>query len=518
MSKQLFIIGFVLIISINLLSAQITFQKTIGMSGNTSGNSIRPTFDGGYIIAGTSTLTGTFNTDICLIKTDSNGDTLWTKSFGGLNADYGYSVDQTSDSGYIVTGNMEIAAGNTDGYLVKTNSVGNMLWSKKFGGTGFDIATAVHQTTDGGYIVSGAFSIAGADAHLIKFNSGGNITWAKAMVGSGGVNDVKQTTDGGYIVTGSDFNDAFLVKTDASGNFLWSKAYGGTYTDRGASVQQTMNGGYIITGNIYDNGTSYHYSHLIKTDSNGDTLWIKTYGATVDDRGYCVQQTADGGFVVTGISCIYNFNVNPGDVSLFKTDSLGNILWAKAFSGTSADVGYSFSLTTDGGYIITGSNHDYPGSGNSNVYLIKTDSVGNSGCNDSSWTPSVIPYTMQVSAPSFNNSSAVMSATSPATIEGSGGTVNTLCTTVGLNEITKVHSFLIFPNPSPGSFIISFDGDVLNGNVAILNILGEKVFAQNIFNESKTEIKVENILPGVYFVKVFDGEKYYSRKIIIEQD
>ncbi|MBK7854380.1 MAG: T9SS type A sorting domain-containing protein [Bacteroidetes bacterium] len=337
------------------------------------------------------------------------------------------------------------------------------------------------------------------------------------MIGSGGANDVKQTTDGGYVVTGSDYSDVFLTKTDSTGNFLWNKTYGGTYVDRGASVQQTTDGGYIISGNIYDGGTGYHYSHLIKTDANGDTLWVKTYGGTVDDRGNCVQQTADGGYIVTGISCIYNVFINPGDVSLFKTDSIGNILWAKAFSGTSVDVGYSFSPTADGGYIITGSNND-PGAGNNYVYLIKTDSSGNSGCNDTSWIPSVIPYTMQVSVPSFNNSSPLMSATSPVTIAGSGGIVNTLCTTVGLNEIAGIHSFIIFPNPTKGNFVTVFEEMIMNGKIEILNILGESLLTDNIFYESRKEINLKNISAGIYFVKVFEREKYYCKKIIVEQD
>lgn len=516
MRKRLFILSVVLFSSISFLSAQTTFQKTFG-SGDMSGNSIKITYDGGYIIAGTTTATGTANADICLIKTDSNGDTLWTKTFGGLNTDYGNSVDQTTDSGYIVAGFMEITTGNWDGYLVKTNSSGNLVWSKIFGGTGYDIATAVHQTIDGGYIVSGGFSITGVPANLIKFNSNGNIVWTRELISSGGANDVKQTSDSGYIVTGSDYSDVFLAKTDASGNFLWSKTYGGTSVDRGGSVQQTMDGGYIITGNIFDGGIGYHYSHLIKTDANGDTLWVKVYGGTVDDRGHCVQQASDGGFIVTGLSSVYNTFISSGDVSLFKTDSIGNALWAKAYSGISNDVGYSFSQTPDGGYIITGLNN-YPFIGKNYLYLIKTDSSGNSGCNDTTWMPSVIPYSMQVSVPSFNNSSPAMIATSPVTITGGSGTVNTLCTTVGLNEITSKHLFLIFPNPSSGNFIISFERTIMKGSVEILNILGEKVFAENIFNESKKGINLKNILTGIYFVKVFDGEEYYCKKVIIEQE
>ncbi|HKR04971.1 MAG TPA: T9SS type A sorting domain-containing protein [Bacteroidia bacterium] len=495
------------------------------MPGNTEGSCLKPTYDGGYIIAGSTNIPGGFNAEICLIKTDVNGDTLWTKTFGGPNGDYGYSVEQTTDSGYIVLGNMEINAGNVDGYLVKTNAAGNLLWSKNFGGTGFDNATSVHQTIDGGYIVTGQFFVTGAYAQLIKFNASGNILWAKELVSSGGARDVQQTTDSGYVITGTDYSDIFLMKTDAAGNFTWSKSYDGTYIDRGVSVQQTTDGGYIITGNIYDGATNYHYAHLIKTDANGDTLWVKTYGGTTDDWGNDVQQTTDGGYIVTGKSGVYNFNLNPGDVSLIKTDSMGNFLWSKAFSGTSLDVGNSLFQTSDGGYVIAGSYHDAPGSSNFYVYLIKTDSSGNGGCNDTSWVPTVISYPMQVSFPSSSGNPTSMNIASPATVTGSGGIVNTLCTSVGMNEIISDHSFTIFPNPSKGSFTISYPGNFLKGEIEIYSAFGSRVYSADITHDNNKIIHLGNISPGIYFMKVFvypglpgNREWQFTKKLIITKD
>jgi hypothetical protein len=514
--KSFWVICSILFFSNSFLFAQTIFQKTIGMSGNTEGYSIKPTFDGDYIISGTTSIPNTVNSNVCLIKMDTNGDTLWTKLFIGINPIYNNSVEQTSDSGFIVAGTMGYTTGNYDGYLIKTDSTGGLIWSKKFGESNYDIVTAVHQTTDGGYIVSGQFYISGVTAHLIKFNSSGNIVWVKEVIGSGGANDVKQTVDGGYIITGSDYYDAFLTKTDALGNILWSKGYGGTYIDRGVAIEQTNDGGYIITGNIYNSDSSYHYSHLIKTDSNGDTLWVKTFGGTGNDQGNCVKQTSDGGYIFTGFSNVYQSNINFGDVSLLKTDSIGNIQWSKAFSGTSVDKGYFLTNTFDGGYLIAGSNHDFPGSGNENAWFIKTDSVGSSLCNDTSWIPSVVSYSMQVFNQNFSiNSPTLISTVIPISVS-SGGIVNTLCSNVGLNQSTNTFLFQIYPNPSFGNFIISFDKLISRGRLEIVNLFGEIILEENIINEFKKDIALNNLSKGIYFVKVFDGDNSFCKKIIIQ--
>ncbi len=503
--------------------AQITFQKTYSGTGDDRGYSVQQTADGGYIITGSTFSFGAGNHDVYLIKTDVNGDSLWTKTFGGLNDDEGRSIQQTSDGGYIIAGSTEsFGAGDFDIYLIKTDSNGDSLWTKTFGGTNEDLGFSAKQTTDGGYIVTGSYYISAVlfyNVILIKTDANGNILWTKSF---GGTEDevgkaIQQTSDGGYIITGytQSFGvgnvDAYLIKTDANGNLLWSKMIGGVLQDWAESGQQTADGGYILAGRTNNFGASFDDIFLVKTDSSGNLLWTKKFGGPGYDEAYSVLQTADGGYMIAGYTTSFGFD----DVFLIKTDANGDSLLIKTFGGANSEDGYSIQPTTDGGYIIIG---ETDALGDVGFYLIKTDSLGNSGCNEVNRILTVTTPAAQISNPSTIVTSLTPTETSPATVISSGSIVSTLCTTVGINEIPANNSFFLFPNPCVDNFIISYERMIMRGNIEILNTLGENVFTQNIFNESKKEINLKNIARGIYFVKVFDGEKYYCKKIIIEKD
>ena len=357
----------------------VAWNKTFGGSDAEFGDSVEQTSDGGYIISATRSY-GPNNSDVWLIKTDSSGNVAWNKTFGGSDAEFGSSVQQTSDGGYVISARTNsCGAGDFDVWLIKADSSGNVAWNKTFGGSDSDYGSSVRQTSDGGYIISGSTSSSGAgwyDIWLIKTDSSGNEMWNKTFGGSDPDvgSSVQQTSDGGYIICGSTSSygagnlDVWLIKTDPSGNEIWNKVFGGSETENGFSARQTSDGGYIICGYTESYGAGDDDFWLIETDPSGNEMWNKTFGGSDSDHGSSVQQTLDGGYIISGFTDSYG--AGSADLWLIKTDPSGNEMWNKTFGGSDPDYANSVRQTRDGGYIISGSTGSY-GTGMYDVWLVK---------------------------------------------------------------------------------------------------------------------------------------------------
>ena len=369
---------------------QSTFTRTFGESGLDYGNSVQQTMDGGYVIAGVKERQPPFLFQAWLIKTDSQGEEEWNKTFGGYGYDHGLSVQQTMDGGYIVGGNSFVETcydcWSYDFLLIKVDSQGEAEWTQTFGGDDVDQGHSVQQTTDGGYIITGitySFGNGDKDIWLIKVDSQGEKEWDQTFGGSSEDQGtcVQQTIDGGYIITGyttglDGWADAWLIKTDSQGEEEWNRIFDGSdgsYINYARFVQQTIDGGYIITGGQYYSGFRGRDIWIIKTDSQGGEEWNRTFGGGGEDEGSSVQQTTDGGYIITGYTGSYGNGLY--DAFLLKTDTQGAEEWTQTFGGSDYDYGNSVQQTTDGGYIITGQTGSY-GNGVRDVLLIKTDSQG----------------------------------------------------------------------------------------------------------------------------------------------
>ena len=306
-------------------SGDTIWTQTYGV--NTSAYSVQQTSDGGYIVIGSSGV-GAY-----LIKTDAAGDTIWTRTYEG---DRGYSVQRTSDGGYIIAGRIwSYDTGSKDVYLIKTDASGDMIWTRTYGGSSDEESRSVQQTLDGGYILAGYTQSYGAgskDVYLIRTDASGEPIWTRTYGGSSYdlAYSVQQTSDGGLIVVGSTlsygagYSDVYLIKTDVSGNTIWTQTYGGSEGDGGYSVQQTSDGGYILAGYTQSYGAGSKDVYLIKTDVSGDTIWTRTYGGNREDESHSVQQTLDGGYILAGSTRSYvAYGARGSEVYLIKTDAEG---------------------------------------------------------------------------------------------------------------------------------------------------------------------------------------------------
>lgn len=346
------------------------WTKTYGGDSDDIGYSVQQTFDGGYIVVGETRSFSAGGADVWLLKTGDNGDTIWTKRYGGMSDDIGYSVQQTTDSGFVIAGlTFSSGTGNSDIWLLKTNAIGDTLWTQTYGGTLSDEGYSVCQTADGGYVITGS-TCAGTYFWLLKTDVNGDTLWTKTYgefpwnIGL----SVQQTSDGGYILAGYTwvgmYSLGYLAKTDSVGDSLWTKTF--SFADCGFySVLETSDEEYILSG------FSGSDALLLKTDDNGDTLWTKTYGNTQgSDYGMLVQHTSDGGYIVAGMT--QRGNSGPYDFYLIKTNAFGDTLWTKTIGGSFDDKGWSGQQTSDGGYILTGYTNSFGGT-DSDVWLIKTE-------------------------------------------------------------------------------------------------------------------------------------------------
>ena len=370
-SFKIFIIMSVMLSNFCIAQPDTLWTKVYGGIGYDWGYTVQQTSDSGFIIVGQSNSFTAGDIDLWLLKTDSNGDTLWTRTMGGNADDEGWYVLQTPDGGYIMSGHAEsFGPGDDDFWFIKTDPLGFVEWEKTYGGIEDNDDCVFRRTPDQGYILLGEIEspdTGNDDLWLIKTNNNGDTLWTKTIGDSldDDVGSIEVTSDSGFILTLTFESDPTydenikLIKTDQYGDTIWTKNYGGDDDERVTpnSVRQTADGGYIIFASTQSIGAGGEDIWMIKTDANGDSVWSKTHGGLNDDVSMCGLQTIDGGYIVLGRTSSYGGGGI--DVWLIKTDSEGNILWTKTIGGPLYDIGLSVQQTFDGGYIITGATQSF---------------------------------------------------------------------------------------------------------------------------------------------------------------
>jgi len=330
---SLVLIFFLIFTSFVSLNAQ--WAKTYGGTLDDKGAehlSIQETSDGGYIVLGTTQSFGPGGEDIWILKLTSSGDIEWQRTYGGGSLDRAWSIQQTSDGGYIVGGaTSSCGARCSDIWILKLDSSGDIEWQRTYGGTDYDGKPYIQEASDGGYIVAGcteSFGVGHRDFWVLKLTSSGDIEWQRTYGGSVGewATDIQLTSDGGYIVAGvtHEFGlhgNFLILKLTSSGDIEWQRAYGGGFMDYPWSIQQTIDGGYIVAGYTESFGQQNRWLDIsvLKLNSSGDIEWELTYGGIA----WSIQQTSDGGYIVAGST--ESFGAGGEDLLVLKIDPNGDI-------------------------------------------------------------------------------------------------------------------------------------------------------------------------------------------------
>jgi len=369
----------------------VVWQKSLGGDVNDEAYVIRETDDGGYIIGGVSesdngdVSENKGGKDCWVVRLDNVGNIVWEKNFGGSQNETIHDIQLTDDGGYIVgafstssDGDVSGNNGMRDFWIVKLNASGDLVWETNIGGESDDILESIIQAADGGYIASGFSSsdevgINGqSDAWIVKLDDLGNLLWETNIGGSQRdiAMSIDNTIDQGFVVAGytetsDDKRDVWMAKFNEAGGLEWQNTYGGSDDEEAGSVQQTLDGGYIISGysrssdsDVTENKGSAD-GWVIKTNSAGGLMWEKTYGGMGSEGISDIQQTNDGGYIATGSSSSSDGDIeeNNGarDFWILRLNNSGTIVWQKNLGSEGDDYAFSIQQTADQGYAVAGS-------------------------------------------------------------------------------------------------------------------------------------------------------------------
>ncbi len=381
---------------------------TLGGTKNESGQAVKKTTDGGFIVLGfTQSMDGDVTNkdnesyDVWVLKYNADIELEWQNTYGGSNDERGNDIIQTQDGGYAITGftfssdgDVSTNNGQEDFWVIKIDAQGNLIWEQTYGFSGIDTGISILQTTDGGYFVTGILDVsasggqgnarsttaqhAGGSYWALKLDQTGTIQWSKFYGGllSDTPFDAIQTDDNGFIIIGaSDSQDTdisnnkgsydfWITKVTPTGALEWEKSFGSTEIDQARAIIKSGDGNYFIVGDTRGNNTDVTNNigaadvWLIKISPSGELIWEKTYGGENFDVGRAIARTNDEGFVITGSSrsASVNLTENQGqnDAWVFKIDLNGALKWQQAIGGSNVDFAYSITELENGTVIVVG--------------------------------------------------------------------------------------------------------------------------------------------------------------------
>jgi|GEM_PF-3964090 len=540
--KKAFLVLCFFLVSLPNIYAQAWFQKLYAMyrGDSTSGiGAVKQLADGNYILAGgiftCPTISSCTNNNAMLIKTNNRGDVLWTRVMGGVRDDGLSKVVQTTDGNYVFAGETQSfglqATANVYGeyiYVVKTNPNGDTLYTRIYGGTNTDYShnneiADLQATSDGGFIMTAYinyknFSPYAYSSILVKCNAQGDTLWTKRYNTPNqlSIYHIKQVADSGYVLSGAvadsvgaAHENGFISRIDKKGNVLWAKMYGGVYDDYFNSILKCGSGYLAVGGSLSFSAIHNTYMYAVRLDSLGDTLWTRVYGPANCNYGLSLS---DSTAYMLGLSAS-----SLGTYAILKINTNTGACLMKNYYGQ-ADLISVCDVTQDGGFVISGGTSSYSSYLDYGI-LIKADSAGNTGCNQAIATMTITSTQTNVNSITMQTYHYPMYVNSTQTHITYGNLPDsTLCSSpLGINEYLDNNKLVtVYPNPAQSSLqIIADDGPITE--VKIYDLLGNQIKSEELKTQNSiTQMDVNSLTNGVYFIQVKTSTNIYTQKIIVQ--
>lgn len=476
------------------------------------------TADGGYLNAGVTRGFGAVGEDVYVVRTDSTGALLWTRTYGGPGDERALAAASTNDGGAVLCGTTtSYGNGSTDLLLLRTDAAGDTLWCRTYGDAVANGGAAVLQADDGGFLACGWHGELfgnGTDLYLVRTDAVGDTLWTRCLGGQYGEAGVavQATNDGAYMIAGNTasfsagLKDLYLLKVDDNGQVLFSRTYGGPGMDIAGALIPTSDGGWLIGASTETYWVAGRGVYLVRTDAVGDTLWTRAYdtGGLYGGLAYALCESATGDFLVGGES-----------VDL-KVNGTGALQWARSFVlGTTPVHSYCEALV-DGGFLLSGyCGPNGLGLGAGDVHQVRIDASGGSNC-------TVIPFPQtETLCPTVVGSPSTMvhqrtTVVSPAALSiGTGGTEALLCLSTNVDQAPQKAPITVHPNPSTGQFDVRIQPSATRAGFAVFDGRGACVMRGSFFGPMGA-IDLSGVAPGPYTLLIQLDALLHRSVLIVE--
>ena len=512
----------------NGVFAQYSFQRLIGGVSQERGQTLFQTRDGGYLYNAATLSYGSGSADGFFVKTNNQGLLEWARAYGTVAFDNSEYAIESYDGKLLGTG-LTFFPGNVtrDVLLFKTDSLGQLIWSKTYGGSGNDGAVYMIETSDHGYALVGSTQSIGAgsdDILFIKTDENGDTIFTRSYgsVDSDAGIAIAEIPSGGFVICGKQtrivgglpFADGILLRTDASGDLLWTKLYGDSLWEELESVGVNADESIVSCGAITSYGAGKYDVLCMKTNNAGDVDWVKTYGGPEIDASYGLVINSDSTYTISGYTNSFGYgHEHRGDDStnifMMKINALGDTVWTRTYGDGLQDEAYRNNATSDGGYLIAGFTTNYTFQDSAQMIMIKTDSMGFTGCHEFTSHPIINNAPLIGRTAVFSQASGLFTGV----IALVQMTVNTddedACLYALTDEAKSNEKFVVYPNPAITELTLQSDLLAEVDKVCVYDFQGRLKECKQGKGQSRISVDLTDYVSGIYFLRIWTSDSEF---------